>query len=375
MSKKLFEELLGKAGITINGSNPWDLQIKNEKTYKRIAANYSLGAGESYMEGWWECEALDEFFYRLLTHIDADGLYGKFKILFFFLKSKLLNIQSITRSTKVAKVHYNLGNELYSHMLGESMGYTCGYYRDTDDLDQAQFAKFDLICRKLQLQPGERLLDLGCGWGTFSKYAAENYGVEVVAVNISHEQVTYARNICAGLPITFAQCDYRDTKTFNPEKKPFDKIASIGMCEHIGHKNYKHLLNIARDNLKPDGLFLLHSIMRNNSLKYVDPWIEHYIFPNAVLPSVASISSAAENIFILEDCHNFGPDYDKTLMAWCANFTKAWPQLKDQYDERFYRMWRYYLLSCAGAFRARDMQLWQFVMSPAGTHGTYPSIR
>lgn len=371
ITKKIFDP----AGIKLNGPDPWDIKINNPQTIQRIAGSPSLGAGESYMDKWWECEQLDELFYRLLKSFNVDNLPSRAHLMWFYLKNKFLNIQSLNRATKVAKIHYNLGNELYSNMLGETMAYTCAYWRDAKTLDEAQYAKFDLICRKLELQPGERLLDLGCGWGTLAKYAAEKYNVEVVGVNISSEQVKYAHKINQDLPVTIVQSDYRDSNKFNPSGKKFDKVVSVGLCEHVGYKNYKSLITTARDNIKTDGLFLLHTIGKNNSFNYIDPWIEKYIFPNAILPSINKLSAAIENNFITEDLHNFGPDYDRTLMAWDQKFVSSWEKIKHQYDERFYRMWRYYLLSCAGAFRARDIQLWQFVLSPKGTRGTYNSIR
>lgn len=374
MSKAFLEELLIPTGIRINGNNPWDIQIHNPQSYNRITRNHSLGAGESYMDGWWDCEALDQMFYRLCHHLDADTLPSKAKLLGFFIRSKLLNLQSIARSREVADKHYNLGNALYKSMLGETMAYTCGYYKNASTLDDAQIAKFDLVCRKLDLKTGERLLDLGCGWGTFAEHAAKHYGVEVVAVNIASEQIKYAQQRCLELPIQFVQADYRQAERYNPNQQPFDKVASIGLCEHIGDRNYPSLINIVSSQLKQSGLFLLHTICRNNALNYCDPWISRYIFPNARLPSTSLLSSVFESKFILEDYHNFGPDYDQTLMAWEQNFSHNWPTISSQYDQRFYRMWRYYLLSCAGAFRARDMQLCQFLLAPHGrqasTHNT-----
>ena len=260
-------------------------------------------------------------------------------------------------------------------MLGPTMAYTCGYWQDTDDLDQAQINKYDLVCRKLHLRPGEHLLDMGCGFCGFSKFAAENYGVRVTAVNISIEQMKYAVASCQGLPIDFVRCDYRDVAAYNPNGAQFDKIASIGLCEHIGYKNYHAFMSCARQQLKEDGLFLLHTIGKNITTPFSDPWIDKYIFPGGSLPTTKALSQAAESLFINEDMHNFGTYYDKTLLAWEANFVKAWPMLKEHYDERFYRMWRYYLLSCAGAFRARDIQLWQIVFSPKGVKEGYQSVR
>lgn len=324
--------------------------------------------GEAYIEGWWDCHNLDEFFHKVLS-ADLEKKIVTRGIIFDALKARLFNMQSKWRSHQVAHKHYDIGNDFYQAMLDPWMQYTCAYWNRAGDLNQAQEHKLDLICQKLQLRPGEKLLDLGCGWGGLAKFAAERYEVEVTAVNISQQQVNYARESCKGLPVTIHQLDYRDTQGV------YDKVASIGLCEHIGYKNYRRLMNIAAARLKPGGLFLLHTIGRNISTNRTDLWIGKYIFPNGMLPSARQLTTAFEGVFVLEDWHSFGPDYDATLMAWYANFERNWPRFRDRYGEQFYRMWRYYLLSCAGAFRARKIQLWQLILSPNGVAGGYKSIR
>lgn len=369
------EKILLGAHVRINGDRPWDIKIHNSKAYHRIIHEPSLGAGESYMDAWWDCDRLDELFFRITRYLDPKNIYKASTLISVLIKNFFTNQQSRLRSLKVAKQHYDLGNDLYESMLGETMAYTCGYWRNAKTLDEAQRAKYDLVCRKLELQPGERVLELGCGWGGFAKFAAENYGVFVTAVNISQEQMKYAKEKCQGLPIDFVITDYRNVKAYNPRNSKFDKVASIGMCEHVGHRNYRRFIKIARDNLKESGLFLIHTIGKNRSIHFADPWIRKYIFPNGMLPSIKQISGSCENLFVVEDLHNFGTDYDKTLMAWFDNFNQHWLELKKKYGERFYRMWKYYLLSCAGGFRSRSIQLWQFVLSPKGKVSGYFSIR
>lgn len=370
----LVQEILDKANVRINGSNPWDIQVHDQRFWKVVEQKLNLGAGEAYMDGWWDCERLDELFYRVLRTFNEEKVSVSNALR--FVASKLFNLQSIRLSKRVAAQHYDLGNDLYQAMLGPSMAYTCAYYKDAKTLDEAQYAKYDLVCRKLHLQKGETLLDLGCGFGGLSKYAAENYGVNVVAVNISTEQVSFARKSCAGLPVEIFQCDYRDKQTYNKNNIKFDKIASIGLFEHVGLKNYRTLMQVAKQNLKDDGLFLLHTIGNTVRAYIVDPWIDKYIFPGGYLPTVSQITSAAEKIFVVEDLHNFGAYYDPTLMAWAENFNHSWSTLKDKYGERFYRMWVYYLYSCAGDFRSRqDNQLYQTVFSPNGVSGGYQSVR
>lgn len=374
LAKSHFIDFLNSAGITVNGTQPYDIRINNDKFFKNLLISPSLAAGEGYMAGSWDCDRLDELFFKLCRAHQHERFHPAIGYL-SRLANSLFNFQSRLRSKQVAEKHYNLGNDLYEYMLGSSMAYTCGYWRSATSLDQAQNDKFELVCRKLELKSTDKVLELGCGWGSFAKYAAEKYGCQIVAANISVEQVRYAKESCRHLPVNVQLCDYRDEHIYNPNKVIFDKVVSIGLCEHVGPKNYRHLMEIAKRNMKPEGLFLLHTIGKDESSHYVDPWINKYIFPNGMLPSLAQLNKAMEDLLIVEDLHNFGADYDKTLMAWHHNFNLHWPLLKERYGEIFFRMWNYYLLSCAGAFRARGMQLWQLVLSPKGIVGGYRSVR
>ncbi|PTB96574.1 cyclopropane-fatty-acyl-phospholipid synthase, partial [Marinobacter sp. Z-F4-2] len=310
---------------------------------------------------------VDQFFCKLLSAKLPDQIKPS-KILPHIIRAKYLNLQTKSRAWEVGEAHYDLGNEFYGAMLDSRMTYTCGYWKDADNLEEAQAAKLDLICRKLGLQPGMRLLDIGCGWGSLMAYAAENYGVEAVGVTISQEQADWATAKYPHLSLDFRLMDYRDID------EKFDRIASVGMFEHVGPKNYRTYMEVAHRCLNPGGLFLLHTIGKNLRNSYPDPWINKYIFPNGELPSIGQIGDAVDELFVVEDLHNFGADYDKTLMAWHENFEKAWPRFQGEFSERFYRMWRYYLLSCAGAFRARDIQLWQWVLAKDGVEGVYPRV-
>ena len=359
--ESVVKELLSGIGVEINGSKPWDIQVKDTRTYARVLRDKNLGLGESYMDGWWECQRVDELIYRILTNRLDSKILGSLKLLLPVIQAFVFNRQSKSRSREVAERHYDLGNDLFMSFLDPYNQYSCAYFNGSDDLSQAQQAKMDLICKKLALKPEDHVLDIGFGWGGLAKFAAEKYGCTFTGVNISDEQVAYAKQFCEGLPIHIRHCDYRSiTDTF-------DKIVSVGMFEHVGYKNYKKFIKVANRCLKDGGIFLLHTIGSNKSQIRSDAWISKYIFPNGMLPSIAQISKAAEGEFVIEDIHNLGPHYDKTLMAWHANFQEAWPQLNNKYDERFKRMWEYYLLSCAGAFRARDIQLWQILMTKCGT--------
>ncbi|HMA84731.1 MAG TPA: cyclopropane fatty acyl phospholipid synthase [Desulfosalsimonadaceae bacterium] len=360
-SRQIIEELLNSAGITINGNKPYDVQVNNEKVYDRILAGGTLAAGESYMDGWWDCKALDQFFDRIFRAKLDQKIKSRRETLWHLLKARLFNLQKNQRAYQVGEEHYDVGNELYKAMLDKEMTYTCGYWKNADDLDAAQEAKLDLVCRKINLKPGMTVLDIGCGWGSFAKYAAENYGAKVTGVTVSQEQVELGNRMCKDLPVDIKYEDYRNMKG------QYDRVISIGVMEHVGRKNYRTYMETAYDRLKDDGIAFIHTIGNNSSTTAANPWTTKYIFPNSMLPSIAQLASAMEGLFVMEDWHNFGPDYDKTLMVWYDNFEKNWPRFKDQYGERFRRMWHFYLLSSAGAFRSRIIQLWQIVMTKPGT--------
>jgi cyclopropane-fatty-acyl-phospholipid synthase len=354
--------LLEQAGITINGKRATDLTVHDERTYARVFAHGSLGLGEAYMDGWWDCPDLAGLMSRLLTsHVDES--LRTVDTLLAHLKARFFNLQRGHHAWDVGRQHYDLGNDLFEAMLGKRMVYSCGYWADAWNLDDAQEAKLDLICRKLRLTRGQRILDIGCGWGEALKFAAERYGVSGVGITISKEQAEYARELCRGLPIEIRLQDYHEVD------ERFDAILSVGMFEHVGGKNYRPWFDIARRCVRPEGLVLLHSIGSNGPPSRPDPWIQKYIFPNSVIPAMSQVAAALENLFVVEDWHNLGADYDRTLMAWQANIDAAWPELSGRYDERFRRMWRFYLGCSAGIFRSRRDQLWQLTLSPQGVPG------
>ncbi|HVO35018.1 MAG TPA: cyclopropane fatty acyl phospholipid synthase [Gemmatimonadales bacterium] len=362
------EQLLGLAGVAINGDRPWDIQVHDERVFARVMAEGSLGLGESYMDGWWDAGQLDEFITRVLR-AELDTKVRPWKEALGFAWAHVVNLQRRDRAFQIGRHHYDIGNDLFRRMLDRRMIYSCAYWKDAATLDQAQEAKLDLVCRKLGLKAGMRVLDIGCGWGGTAAFAAERYGASVVGITVSEEQVKLARESCRGLPVEIRLQDYRDLDG------TFDRVLSIGMFEHVGQKNYGTFMRVVRRHLADDGLLLLHTIGSNRSVTRNDPWSERYIFPNSMLPSARQIAAAIEGTFVLEDWHSFGADYDTTLMHWHRNVEEHWSELKDRYDERFHRMWTYFLLSSAGGFRARKNQLWQLVLSPHGVAGGYRAPR
>lgn len=368
-AKEVIQQLAAEAGITLNGKNDWDPQIHDERFYTRIITEGSLGLGESYMDGWWDCRCLDQFFYFLLSKNIDKKAQKSWSTIITGAWENLLNPGRKSKAFEIGHRHYDIGNDLYQCMLDKRLTYTCGYWKDAANLDEAQESKLDMVCRKLGLKSGEKILDIGSGWGCFIKYAAERFGTEPDGITVSEEQQSLAEEMCCGLPAHTWLKDYREVCG------TYDHVVSLGMIEHVGFQNYRTFMKAVHRVLKENGLFLLQTIGTNQSGKGGEPWIQKYIFPNSMLPSLPQLTSAAEGLFVVEDIHNFGADYDRTLMAWYHNFRNNWHKLKNHYGERFYRMWVYYLLSCAGSFRARKNQLWQIVFSKKGVTGGYTSIR
>jgi cyclopropane-fatty-acyl-phospholipid synthase len=364
-----FENLLADADIRLDGERRWDPQIHDDRVFSRALASGTLGIGEAYMDGWWDCAAVDTLVEKITRH-QAMAKLGSPRDVLDIARAKITNEQRGRKAWKVGQQHYDLGNELYEAMLDKRMMYSCGYWATAETLDQAQLDKLDLIAAKLGLEPGMKVLDIGCGWGGAAKHFAAEYGCEVVGVTVSVEQAELARATACGLPVEIRVADYRTLD------EPFDRVYSIGMFEHVGHKNYRAYMQVVRRCLNaPDALHLLHTIGRLTTTTRIDPWIAKYIFPNSMLPSAALIARAHEKQLVLEDWHSFGADYDRTLMAWHANINGAWDQLPARYDARFRRMWNFYLLASAGSFRARGNQLWQLVLSRDGLPGTYRPAR
>ena len=365
------QRLLAQADVRLQGTRPWDIQVHHPRLYRRLLQGWSLGAGEAYMDGDWDCEQLDVLFERLLrAGLDQPATWWtRLKLGLSLLDHALSNPQEPSRAFVVGERHYDIGNDLFSRMLDPRMVYSCAYWEHAQNLAQAQEHKLELICRKLQLQPGHHVLDIGCGWGGWARHAAQHYGVRVTGLTVSRQQKLLAERHCAGWPVEIRLQDYRDVQG------RFDRVVSVGMFEHVGPKNYAPYFDTIRRVMDPQGLCLLHTIGLDRPSSSTDPWIDRYIFPGGKLPGPDELMRAAQDRFIVEDWHNFGPDYDRTLMSWHANFEAAWPELKATYTERFRRMWRYYLLSCAGFFRSRQGQLWQVVLSRRERTRTYRSVR
>ncbi len=359
-AEAVVRELFELADIQIGGARPGDVVVHDRRFYERLLRDASIGLGESYMDGWWDADALDVTIEKIMRADLKQKVTGSWRLKALTVRAVVLNLQSRSRAGAAIEAHYDIGNDLYTRMLDSRMVYTCAYWKNATTLEQAQEAKLDLVARKVGLAPGMRVLDLGCGWGGFASWAAEKYGCTVVGVTLSKDQVALGNQKWKHLPVELRLCDYRDiTGTF-------DRVVSIGMMEHVGPKNHREVAKVIDRCMVDDGVALIHTIANNRSLRHGTPFIEKYIFPHAVAPSLAQLGRAVEGLLVVEDLHNIGPDYDPTLMAWSQNFARTYPEIAHKYDRRFYKMWQFYLLAAAGASRSRDGQLYQVVLTKTG---------
>jgi cyclopropane-fatty-acyl-phospholipid synthase len=363
-AEAIIRELFSLADIEIGGTRPGDIQVKDQRFYERTIRGASLGFGEAYMDEWWDSNALDVTIDKCMRANLKQKVKGSWRLKALTAKAVLMNLQSKTRSGPSVEAHYDIGNDLYTRMLDDRMVYTCGYWKNAKNLQEAQDDKLDLVARKVGLKPGMRVLDLGCGWGGMASWAAGKYGCSVVGVSLSKDQVALGTEMWGPkgkkLDVELKLMDYRDVRG------TFDRVISIGMMEHVGPKNHRHMMEVINARLADDGVALVHTIGNNRSLRHGTAWIEKYIFPNAVAPSLSQMARAMEGLFVPEDMQNLGPDYDTTLMAWWENFDRTYSEISHRYDRKFYLMWKFYLLAAAGAARSRDGQLFQVVMTKTG---------
>ena len=372
VARSRIELLFDAAGIRIDGCAPTDMRVRDSRVYSWLSARGLRGLGEAYMNGWWEAADLDGLLQRVL-HILGDRDVQGIDEAALFIHSRLARLAGPQRPPLMGTNDEPSGLELLRSILGERMVSSCGYWKDAYNLAGAQEAKFDLVCRKLGLKPGMRVLDIGCGGGEALLFAAINYGISGVGITQSQEEAERARARCAGLPIEIRVQDY--VRDYRQLEGHFDRSWTLGTFEHVGAKNYRSYFQALRKSLAPDALMLLQSIGSNRPVNRLDPWMEKYILPGSMIPTAMQIDEAHAGLFVMEDWQNFGADYDRTLMAWRANFERGWPVLREKYDDRCYRMWRFYLSAAAATFRCRRNQLWQIVFSTNGLLHGYGTVR
>jgi cyclopropane-fatty-acyl-phospholipid synthase len=378
MARKIVTDTLSRAGIRINGSNPWDVRVNDDRFFSR-ALRGSLGFGESYMDGDWDADELDALFRRVMRMKLTRSPLVIVNRIWSDIRARLTNLQTRSGSRAIAEAHYDLDHRLYKEFLGPYNQYTCCFFNKAKTLQTAEIEKLEMLCNKLGLSAGDKVLDIGCGWGGFAKYAAETRGCSVTGVSISTEQIAYAREYTSGLPVKIIEADYRDL----PEMyggQHFDKVLICGMLEHVGYKNYRNIFSIIHHLLKDEGKFLLHTIGNNQTTAVVDPWIEKYIFRNSMAPAMGQLAEAFEGLLVVQDWENYGLYYAPTLAAWQQNFEKNWETIsaietERPFDERFRRMFNYYFLSCKAAFETENLHLWHVVLTKHGLgRQVYPRV-
>lgn len=358
-----------------------DMVVHDNRFYDRVLKDHTIGFGEAYVEGWWDAPDLTVLFRKLIDGVPQLRKHLKLNlhILAYNWLDGWLNRQLRARALRDVQFHYDIGNELYEVMLDPNMVYTCAYFKDPAwTLERAQVEKIDLVYQKLHVPEHKgaplRVLDIGCGWGYGLIHGASNYGISGVGISLAKEQIELANRRAAGLPLEFRLQDYRDLQ----EQEPFDVIFSLGMFEHVGKRNYRRFMETVHRNLKPGGLFLLHTIGAKQHGPS-DPWIRKYIFPGAYIPDLADVAESAEGMFIEHDFQNFGLYYARTALEWCSRFESGYEKLRalrpDFYDQRFFRLWKYYLQSSAASFYSGWNQVWQFVFSKGPLDEVYQAVR
>ncbi|MFT5423854.1 MAG: cyclopropane-fatty-acyl-phospholipid synthase [Phycisphaerales bacterium] len=351
--------------------------IHEASTRRRIQREGIFGLGETYQDGLWSTDRLDEYLDRVFrSPAPRISPLVWSRLTLATIDKRIFNRQAGRGAFNIGEKHYDLGNDLFRSMLDRSMSYTSGYWASADSLEQAQDAKLDLICRKLDLQPGQRILDIGCGWGNFAEHAARHYGVRVTGVTVSREQADFARQRCENLPVEIRLQDYRELHDC------FDHVVSIEMIEAVGRKNLPAFYRVIDRCLRDGGHFVLQAISGNtltrNSDRRLDQfilWLVRYIFPDGYLPRADELLPPRDTGLRLEDWHRFYDDYDRTLLAWASRFNENWEQIADQYDERFYRRWNFYLHGCAAIFRAQLINVSQIVYSKGYATQSYHPVR
>ena len=369
MELENFKAYMSARGIQVNGPNDWDLQVHDDSWIREIELKGTLAIGDAYVSGLWDCKALDELVCRLFSNMKREMLFPSLQMLTVNLWNRLSNPQAGTRAKKVIDAHYEKYIDVIKYFIGPSLCYSCAWWEHSDNLADAQKAKMDLVCRKLQLAKSDRVLDIGCGYGALANHAAEYYGCHVTGITLSPRQAELATARFPSPLIEFRAMDWQSDEFM--QLGEFDKIMSVGMFEHVGRKNYTIFFKRCSHLLRSHGLFLLHTIGRSVKAS-IDLWVDRYIFPGGSLPKLGDLDEVEAQNLILEDLQNIGAHYDMTLCAWQANLDHGQATGELDLDEKDLRFWRYYLLSFAGAFRVRKrLQVWQLLLAKSGVIGGY----
>jgi cyclopropane-fatty-acyl-phospholipid synthase len=362
--KETVETFLNECEIQIDGANQGDIIVKDDRFYSMCINYGELGFGESYMYGYWDSKNLYETLYNGIKNCHKVSYMNLNSIAFNrYFNNMFYNNQTIDKASADVQAHYNKGNDLYERMLDKTnMQYTCGFFQDTNDLETAQIQKLNIIAQKLNLKPGEKLLDIGCGWGNLINFMTTNYGVKGIGITISSEQLKFCKEKYKdNKNAEFLLIDYRNI----PDDMKFDKIVSVGMFEHVGKKNFEEYFDIVYKHLNDDGLALIHTMGQQSKMINAtahSEWIDKYIFPGGEIPDWEDLSKIISKRFFIHDWHNFGKYYARTFEAWYNNINKRWNEIPN-YNEEFRRMWNFYLVSFIVNFDLCRLLLFQILIS------------
>lgn len=353
------------------GEDPvFTIRFNHWKAVSETMKNPSVGFGESYMHGDVDIEGSLEACIRMGFALMDNGFHATWREKLKFLVTYHMHRNTMEGSRRNIAAHYDLGNDFYSAWLDrDHMQYTCAYFtREDNTLEEAQTNKLELVCRKLKLQPGETVVEAGCGWGGLARYMVKNYGVKARCYNISEQQVAYARQKAAEEGIGPDQLEYvlADWRTIGQNGETYDKFVSVGMFEHTGRENYQKFFELIKKVTRPDGLALVHTIGKVRPIP-TDPWLEKYIFPGAYMPSLAEILHPLENTHShmhAIDVENLRRHYAKTLDCWAERLEAGADRFREEHGEEFVRMFLFYLRASSGGFREGGIMLYQLVLSP-----------
>lgn len=384
--RRMFERVTGK-GFTVQywdgtsetfgqGTPSFKLVLKDPGIFPRVLKEPELGFGEAYMDGRVEVEGdLKELVETAIYHRNTLG--ESRKALFALKAMRALPLRnSLARQKEDVQYHYDIGNDFYALWLDETMSYSCAYFKSPEDsLYQAQLQKIDHTLRKLRLEPGQTLLDIGSGWGWLVLRAAQEYGVRALGITLSEQQVSASRKRIADLGLgERVEVELMDYRTPAASGRTFDRVVSIGMFEHVGRANLRTYMAAVEKVLKKGGLSLLHTITHMTE-DPVNPWIDRYIFPGGYIPSLReTVWLLPEYDFHILDVESLRLHYAMTLVRWARNYDRNYERVAARMGERFARMWRLYLHSCAASFRVSGLDIHQILFSK-GLNNNLPLTR
>jgi cyclopropane-fatty-acyl-phospholipid synthase len=369
IAEKGLKLLLAGADIEVGRSPSAEIIVHDDSFYRDVLTTGSLGLGDSYIDGKWDCEKIDELIYKILTL----GIHQKLAPVYNIageIKRRALNLQSRERAKQVIEEHYDLPSEFYASFLDPYFQYTCARFEGTADLDKAQEIKMGNICKKLGLKAGDKVMDIGGGWGGLAHFMASNCGVEPTVVTLSKTQAEHIKRT-RGDEIKVQLCDYRDIP--DELNGRFDAVTAVGILEHIGHQNYADFMGAVDRVLKPSGKLLIHTLYTPQSRPVSNAWLHKHIFPNGELAPREMIEENLSSDFEPADGPNgeksteepafedITPNYFPTLHTWKDRLTESQKAGKINLSEREFRKWIYYFMSCAGAIKAGHMRVGQFL--------------